>query len=106
MCTQYQKAIWGDRYRPWSLALYQAAALQLIFGLYCGVSGSALVGCRAASLRNTQKEDILSRAYVMRGILVASLREIGFFQADIAKLQETGATFLPFVAARQEERKR
>ena len=34
---QFQRPPYQNRYKPWPIALYQAAMLNVIFGIYCGV---------------------------------------------------------------------
>jgi hypothetical protein len=49
---------------------------------------------------------LLSRVGLLRGMLISSLRELGFFRSEIASLQERGAKFYPYVMSKQEGRKR
>lgn len=43
LSVKYQKPAYTERYKPWPIALYQATLLNIIFGLYCGVSRSTLL---------------------------------------------------------------
>ena len=42
----------------------------------------------------------------MQSVLLANLREVGFFQPEVTALQEKEAKFLPYIISKREERQR
>ncbi|KAF7561538.1 hypothetical protein G7046_g2602 [Stylonectria norvegica] len=77
--------------QQWPVHTYQAMVLNIIFAFYQG------------------SEQLISRAVVLRGMLIATLRELDFFLGENALHQQRTyfpGTFLPYVLSHREQWKR